>query len=54
MTLLARKDAVKIFADEIKRRIDDANFILPHLTGRERRSIYMRGMRDEKNLLSDT
>jgi len=39
LTLLARKDAVKIFADEIKRRIDDANFILPHLPGRERRSI---------------
>ena len=27
LTLLARKDAVKIFADEIKRRIDDANYL---------------------------
>jgi len=39
LTLLAGKDAIEIFADEIKRRIADANFILPHLPSRERRSI---------------
>jgi len=38
-TLLAGKDAIEILANEIKRRIVDANVILPHLTGGERRSI---------------
>jgi len=39
LTLLAGKNAVKIFAGEIKRRIVDANVVFPHLTGGESRSI---------------